>query len=1107
MAIDDNEDERPRSAGPDDARSAARARQQADVELRRANEALQQRTMELARSLAMMRATLESTTDGVIVTDGERRVTDFNQQYMRMWRLAPEDMGSRRHEQLLDACEQQFGDRRAFRARVDEIYATSPPDTHDVLKLADGRVFERFSRIQFVEGQEVGRVWSFRDITERRRAERALAEEQERLRITLGSIGDGVISTDADGRVTFLNRVSEELTGWPEPEALGRPLTEVFQIVNEESRRVVANPALQALKDGRIVGLANHTVLIAKDGIERPIDDSAAPMQDESGASIGAVLVFRDVTERKRAEEARARLAAIVESSQDAIVSKSLDGRILSWNAGAERLFGYTPEEAIGQPITLIIPKDRVDEEPAILERLGRGERVEHFETVRVAKNGRRIDISLAISPVRGPSGRVIGTSKVARDITAQKRAAEALRLSEERHRFLADLAAATQPLIGPDKVLAVTARLLGEHVGADRCAYAEVEDESEFVIIGDYTRDVPSIVGRWPVAAFGPETVRCMLANEAYVVDDVDTDPKAGAELTAYRRTNIQAVICVPLHKAGRLVAALAVHQKTPRRWTRAELELVRVVAGRCWESLERARVTRGFRAAADRLALAMAAARLGDWSWDATTDGLTLSERAAEIFGIPKGQALTWTQMQGLIHADERDVARQRVEQAIAEQTQYDMEYRVIRPDDKKEVWVSAKGRAQYEAGQAIGMFGVVQDITERKRLEQELRQRVEELAEADRKKDDFIALLAHELRNPLAPLRYGLQVMALAGGDQAMVAKARAMMDRQLSHMVRLIDDLMDVSRISRNKLEIRRARVPLSEVISSAVETALPAIEAAGHALTVALPGEPVLLDADLTRLAQVFSNLLTNSAKYTEPGGKIRLSAEQREGEVVVSLQDTGIGIPAAALPTIFDMFSQLDRGIERATGGLGIGLALVKGLTEMHGGTVSAASDGPGAGCTFTVRLPVPAMQPRASASVEDGRLGAGPRRRILVVDDNLDSAASMTMMLELRGGEVRTAHDGFDAIVAAEQFRPDVILMDVGMPRMSGLEATRKIREQPWGRNIMIIALTGWGQVGDREQSRQAGCDGHLVKPVLLADLEALLAELAPQMPEIARL
>jgi CheY-like chemotaxis protein/anti-sigma regulatory factor (Ser/Thr protein kinase) len=365
---------------------------------------------------------------------------------------------------------------------------------------------------------------------------------------------------------------------------------------------------------------------------------------------------------------------------------------------------------------------------------------------------------------------------------------------------------------------------------------------------------------------------------------------------------------------------------------------------------------------------------------------------------------------------------------------------------------------------------------------------------LAESDRKKDEFIALLAHELRNPLAPIRNGLQIVRQAR-DSAVRERAQVMMDRQLAHMVRLIDDLLDVSRISRNKLELRRGRVTLADVVESAVEAAQPVIDAAGHELFVTLPGRSVYLDADLTRLAQVLSNLLTNAAKYTERGGTIWLSAERKDGVIEVTIKDTGIGIPREALPRIFDMFSQVDRSLERATGGLGIGLALVKGLTEMHGGTVVAMSEGEGRGSTFVVTLPTVLDEVAAVDERSPSGLAAGPARRVLVVDDNRDGAESLGMMLELAGHEVALAHDGVEAIERAAQFRPDVILMDVGMPRLNGLDATRQIRQQPWGRAATIIALTGWGQECDRDQSREAGCNGHLVKPVALEELHQVLA------------
>jgi CheY-like chemotaxis protein len=325
---------------------------------------------------------------------------------------------------------------------------------------------------------------------------------------------------------------------------------------------------------------------------------------------------------------------------------------------------------------------------------------------------------------------------------------------------------------------------------------------------------------------------------------------------------------------------------------------------------------------------------------------------------------------------------------------------------------------------------------------------------------------------------------------------VATARAMMERQLAHMVRLIDDLLDISRINQSKMELRRARVLLSEVLSSAVETAAPALESAGHEFTLSQPSEPVYLDADLTRLAQVFSNLLTNSAKYTEPGGRVWLTVDRLGDEVVVVVRDTGIGIPRDAIPHIFDMFSQVDRSIERASGGLGIGLALVKGLVEMHGGTVQAESEGQGRGSVFTVRLPVRGLHAEPKAiDAQDPAPVPGRLRRILVADDNQDSAESMALLLGAMGHDVEIAGDGVEAVERAGRFLPEVILMDIGMPRLNGYDAAQRIREQAWGQDMVIIALTGWGHESDRLQSQDAGCNGHLVKPVSMRDLERLLA------------
>ncbi len=436
-----NDDEKLlRSVMLQDAQSILAERQRAERELIQTKEALELTTREFAHSLAMMRATLESTTDGILVTDGAGNVTGFNQKYVEMWRIPLEIMNSREQGPLIEASCQQFKDPRRFLDRIEDICSSSPPESYDLLELADGRVFERFSKIQSVGERNVGRVWGFRDITERRRTEEALQSQAEWLRVTLFSIGDGVITTGAEGVVTSLNPVAESLTGWTLEEARGKPLDAVFRIVNEHSHQPVGNPATRALREGGIVGLARDTVLVAKDGTERAIDDSAAPIRDETGHASGVVLIFRDVTEARKAAEEHLRLSAIVESSDDAIIGKTLDGIIVSWNRGAERLYGYSGREVVGKPISILIPPGHPDELPEIMGRLKRGERIEHFETQRLRKDGTRVDVSLTISPIKSADGRIIGASKIARDITASKRAEQTTRFMAEASATLAEL-------------------------------------------------------------------------------------------------------------------------------------------------------------------------------------------------------------------------------------------------------------------------------------------------------------------------------------------------------------------------------------------------------------------------------------------------------------------------------------------------------------------------------------------------------------------------------------------------------------------------------------------------------------------------------------------
>lgn len=438
---------------------------------------------------------------------------------------------------------------------------------------------------------------------------------------------------------------------------------------------------------------------------------------------------------------------------------------------------------------------------------------------------------------------------------------------------------------------------------------------------------------------------------------------------------------------------------------------------------------------------------------------------------------------------------------EVADGTRTEFTIEKRYARASGSW-IWVNVAVTPLRDANCGVQqLLCVVEDIHARKKAEESLR-------EADRRKDEFLATLAHELRNPLAPIRNSLHILRLAVPDSGAAEQVQDMIERQVSQMVRLVDDLMEVSRITRGKIDIRREPIEVAAVVRSAVETSKPLIEAARHQLAISLPAEPLILNADPVRMSQVLANLLNNAAKYTPEGGQIWLTIRREGSSVALSVRDTGVGITAEMLPVVFDLFTQAHRTYNRAQGGLGIGLTLVRNLVDMHGGSVEARSDGPGRGSEFIVRLPLTVDR---AAVVEDRRPPAGlahaaTARRILVVDDNSDSANSMGMLLKFLGADVHVAYDGPAALEALHSYRPSVVLLDIGMPGMDGYETAKQMRQRPGGQDATLIALTGWGQDEDRRRSKEAGMDHHLVKPVDISALQALLASLPTRQPQPSR-
>lgn len=535
------------------------------------------------------------------------------------------------------------------------------------------------------------------------------------------------------------------------------------------------------------------------------------------------------------------------------------------------------------------------------------------------------------------------------------------------------------------------------------------------------------------------------------------------------------------------------AVKLRFEQRLTERTAQLERINAG-----LELQR--EALRDSRDVLALAMRGGRMGAWRNDYRTKCLWWSAELAEIVGL-EAQPFEAPEdnFYAYVHEDDHARLKAAVEAALRERSDYTVEFR-FRHASGEWRWMEGRGRAVYgDDGAPVTVYGIAIDTTARRRYEEELQRTNAELVQADRRKDEFLAVLTHELRNPLAPIKNSVTVLKARPMPDFQMAWARDVVERQVDQMTRVLDDLLDVSRISRNRLELRKERVELAHVVASAVETSRALIDSAGHELILAMPSEPVFLEADAMRLTQVFVNLLDNAAKYTERGGRITLEGTLEGRELVVSVRDNGIGISEEQLPRVFDRFAQTNSALRRVQGGLGIGLTLVHALVEMHGGSVIAYSDGPGRGSEFMVRLPLaPVRVPQRDEAPEEAP-SAPAGCRILVADDNSDAAESLALMLRMSGNEVRTGRDGVEAVSIADSYRPDVVLLDIGMPRMNGYDAARRIRREAWGRNMMLIALTGWGQDEDKRRALEAGFDHHLTKPVDAEALEKLVASARP--------
>ena len=794
------------------------------------------------------------------------------------------------------------------------------------------------------------------------------------------------------------------------------------------------------------------------------------------------------------AQVAETRLAAIIESSEDAIITKSLNGVIRSWNAGAERLFGHTAAEAIGQHISLVVPHDRIAEEDKILEKLRAGERIQHFESVRRRRDGQKVDVSLTISPIKNDAGQVIGASKIVRDITQQKKASRRLATQDAVTRALAESATL-------DAAAAKILPAIGEYLKWEVSGLWYVDPEGDVLrcsatwcsSLVEAHRFEAETRGHTFQSGIGLPG-RVWASGKAAWIPDVATDgnfprgPVAG-------EIGLHAAMGFPILLDDEVLGVVEFFSREVREPDDDLIQMMTAVGAQIGQFIERKNAEAALRESERRFKVLTSYAPVGIFQTDAEGNCLFVNARWCEMAGmtVEAARGKGWGKA---VHPDDRERVLREWSDVAKSGQEFAGEYRFKRPDGEV-TWLSGNAIAlRAESGTILGFIGTITDITDQKRAEQSL-------VAADRRKDEFLATLAHELRNPLAPIRNALEIMQHAGrdGDVELVESARQIMQRQLAHLVRLVDDLLDVSRITRDKLELRKEQIELASIIDHATEACRPGIDEMRHELAVSLPQERIYLHADKVRMAQVFGNLINNACKYTQQRGRICVTAERSGNDVLVKVRDNGVGIAPEMLANVFEMFAQVGRSLEQSQGGLGIGLTLVKRLVAMHGGTIEAFSEGPGRGSEFQVRLPMLLEAPSARTLKPPVGSATHVRRRILIVDDNHDAAKSLAKLLEMNGNETSVAHDGAEAVNGAECFFPDVILLDIGLPKMNGYDACRSIRKR-CGKEVVIIALTGWGQDEDRRRSKEAGFDNHLVKPVDPKTLMQLLAGL-PQPVE----
>ena len=818
------------------------------------------------------------------------------------------------------------------------------------------------------------------------------------------------------------------------------------------------------------------------------VDDVTSFVQSQAHA----VLARRDMAGRPHDTDESSRFANLFQQSSTFMAMLTgPEHRVEVVNAGYQGLIGH--RDIVGRTIG-DVPGIAAQDFQRLLDQVYRSGRPFTANGARCPVQpipGGPVDdryIDFVLQPIKGDDGRVRGVLLQGVDVTERVQA-------DARREALVALTDALRDLKTTDDIGFTAARALGQVLGTSRVGYGTIDPVAETLTV---ERDwcapgVETLAGTLHLREYG-SFIDDLKRGRFIAIGDVDVDPRTAPAAAALRGRSAGSFVNVPVLEQGELVAVLYVNNALPREWTGGELALIREVAERARTASERLRGVLALRESEAKFRTIADA--MPQMVWSTLPDGFHdyYNQQWYRFTGVPEGSTdgVAWN---GVFHPDDQARSWEAWQNCLASGKTYEIQYR-LRHHSGEYRWVL--GRAlpvRDDAGRIIRWMGTCTDIDAQKRAEDELRL-------AAQRKDEFLAMLAHELRNPLAPISSAAQLLKLQAGDPQRVHQASDIISRQVRHLTHLVDDLLDVSRVTRGLVQLEKSDLDLKEAIASAVEQVRPLIEARRHRLTLHLAPEPAHIDGDKTRLVQVIANLLNNAAKYTPQGGEITLSLEIDEGEALVAVRDNGSGIAPALLPHIFDLFIQAERTPDRAQGGLGLGLALVKTIAALHNGSVLADSDGLGMGSTFTLLLPLahgaaPAqvMEPMAAAR-------GVASKRVMVVDDNLDAGESLAALLGAEGHEVLIAEDGVGALRAAAEGAIDVFILDIGLPDMDGYELARRLRARPDGAAALMVALTGYGQPHDRVLSKAAGFDHHFVKPV---DIE-LLANLLAEAPAPAR-